>query len=374
VAKTSRPGIYSRPNAQGKTVYDATASHGGKQRQKRGFKTIVLAREWQAATLLKMQKGEVATPARLTLHSFIYDTWWPQHKAGLQSKETIRSYESYLRRLDEFMGAARLADLSRAAVTSFKAKMIRVEVPQAMASQVFTMLKMVLGYAVAEGFIASDPSYKVQKPRSGTAPRPTLSTATILNILEAAGDTWYGPLIHFTCLTGLRWKEVTGLEWRDIDFSAAEAQVRRVTTKSDAGSRGVALGPETLAGLQAHRLEQMRYFTDLGVSLPTLVFTTKLGAQLNRGNFHHSFWKSFRDELHLPSLHFHDLRHAQSTLSARAGVDPAVTQRRLGHADIRMTLGTYSHVTREDQAEAAETVEKYLNYQRLSRQAIEGGS
>ncbi len=40
----------------------------------------------------------------------------------------------------------------------------------------------------------------------------------------------------------------------------------------------------------------------------------------------------------------HDLRHTHATLMLKAGIHPKVVSERLGHASVRMTLDTYSHV------------------------------
>jgi integrase len=44
------------------------------------------------------------------------------------------------------------------------------------------------------------------------------------------------------------------------------------------------------------------------------------------------------------TLRFHDLRHTCATLLLKQGVNPKFVQELLGHADISLTLNTYSHV------------------------------
>jgi integrase len=44
------------------------------------------------------------------------------------------------------------------------------------------------------------------------------------------------------------------------------------------------------------------------------------------------------------TLRFHDLRHTCATLLLKQGVNPKFVQDLLGHADISLTLNTYSHV------------------------------
>ena len=56
----------------------------------------------------------------------------------------------------------------------------------------------------------------------------------------------------------------------------------------------------------------------------------------------------------LPAIRFHDLRHTHATLLLAAGVHPKIVSERLGHANISMTLDTYSHVTLQMQQSAAD--------------------
>ena len=57
-----------------------------------------------------------------------------------------------------------------------------------------------------------------------------------------------------------------------------------------------------------------------------------------------------------PRIRMHDMRHTWATLALRAGVHPKIVQERLGHANIRITLDTYSHVLPDMQETAAELV------------------
>ena len=55
----------------------------------------------------------------------------------------------------------------------------------------------------------------------------------------------------------------------------------------------------------------------------------------------------------LPPIRLRDLRHTHATLALQAGVHPRIVQERLGHANVGVSLGTYSHVDLDMQAAAA---------------------
>lgn len=60
----------------------------------------------------------------------------------------------------------------------------------------------------------------------------------------------------------------------------------------------------------------------------------------------------------LPSIRCHEIRHTHATLMLKAGVHPRVVMERLGHADIRTTSQTHSHVLPGLQEQAALAFEK----------------
>jgi integrase len=61
-----------------------------------------------------------------------------------------------------------------------------------------------------------------------------------------------------------------------------------------------------------------------------------------------------------PLVRFHDLRHTHATLLLARGVHPRVVQERLGHANIAITLGVYSHVLPTMQRAAATELDAML--------------
>ncbi len=75
------------------------------------------------------------------------------------------------------------------------------------------------------------------------------------------------------------------------------------------------------------------------------------------GNFLHPFrlytpFDKVLVDAGLPHMHFHDLRHSAATILLAMGVNIKVVQEILGHSQVNMTLGIYSHVLPGMQEEA----------------------
>ncbi len=71
-------------------------------------------------------------------------------------------------------------------------------------------------------------------------------------------------------------------------------------------------------------------------------------------------FKEVLEEIGLPEIRFHDLRHTCATLHLMAGTHPKTVQDLLGHSQITLTLDTYSHVLPSVQEEAAEKMNSIL--------------
>jgi integrase len=63
----------------------------------------------------------------------------------------------------------------------------------------------------------------------------------------------------------------------------------------------------------------------------------------------------------LPRIRLHDVRHTYATLGLLEGVHPKVMSERLGHANVMITLDTYSHVLSGMQESAAELIEACID-------------
>ena len=55
-------------------------------------------------------------------------------------------------------------------------------------------------------------------------------------------------------------------------------------------------------------------------------------------------FKKLLQEADVPHIHFHDLRHSAATILLGMGVNMKAVQERLGHSDIAITIGLYSHL------------------------------
>lgn len=105
------------------------------------------------------------------------------------------------------------------------------------------------------------------------------------------------------------------------------------------------------------------------------VFCEDDGTPLSRFRVRQSFERALK-AAKLPTIRFHNLGHTSATLLLSAGVHPKVVQERLGHSQISITLGSYSHVMPGLQREAANRLNSVpsANGYSLATKSGSGGS
>ena len=113
--------------------------------------------------------------------------------------------------------------------------------------------------------------------------------------------------------------------------------------------------------LRAHRERQESDAELLGFSLngDRLVFGHVDGTPRAPATLTHAFTKLVR-RIGLFGVRLHDLRHTHASLLLQQGVHPKIVSERLGHANIQITLDTYSHLLPGMQEAAADTFDKAL--------------
>ena len=149
-------------------------------------------------------------------------------------------------------------------------------------------------------------------------------------------------------------------------------QVRRQLTRTRAGlsfsapkrgkARVVRLTATAVAALEGHRAVQNEERTRAG-SLwqeTSLVFTSTIGTPVDVGNLTYRSFRPLLERAGLPRIRFHDLRHTCATILLSRGTHPKIVQEMLGHANISMTMDTYSHVLPDMQEEAVNAMDNVL--------------
>jgi integrase len=243
------------------------------------------------------------------------------------------------------------------------------------------ILSKALSDAVAEGRlprnVAQLNTVRERLPKSTSHDMTTWTAAQLTSFLEGLrGDRLEVPIL-LGATTGMRRGEVLGLRWSDLDLDGGRLAVRQTlsaprnpdtgqhvpvfgepkTRRGKRSKRSVLLPAQTVAALRAHRKAQAAERLAAGPDYRDhgLVFAEPDGSPIHPDRFRKRFEHRV-ERSGLPPLRFHDLRHTYATLALQAGIHAKVVSEILGHANIGITLDTYSHAIPSLQESAAETI------------------
>ena len=194
--------------------------------------------------------------------------------------------------------------------------------------------------------------------------------AQLLNAAkEVGGDVYIATYIALS--TGMRIGEVMGLKWEDIFHDQKIITVRRSRVNTNHGirieetktgvGRKIPVHDALLEALRFHEKRQEWQKEQLGDKWieEGWIIAGQFGTNYDPAYFTSRKWKPLLAKAKLPdSISFHDLRHTHATLLLLAGVNPKIVQERLGHANIQMTLDTYSHLLPDTQEVAVKAIQK----------------
>ena len=135
------------------------------------------------------------------------------------------------------------------------------------------------------------------------------------------------------------------MRWSRIDLDGKRLEVREAlepakggvgfkAPKTKAGRRDISLPDILVEALREYRREQLEARLQLGLGrLPddALLFAQLDGGPLQPTNVS-SDWGEFAEQIGMPEITFHGLRHTHASQLIASGVDIVTISKRLGHA------------------------------------------
>lgn len=293
-------------------------------------------------------------------------------------QSTYNSYESYIRNhLKPSLGEVRLQDITPRMLQQFynyKANEERLSSKTIININLF--LHRALSYAVAEGYIRSNPTEAINLSR-GQKPQIEILTRFEQNkLIQTSYQFRYGVFVRLVLFTGLRMGELLGLRWEDIDFQGRLLYVRRTlnrlnkrktdlsahehntteiviqTPKSQNSVRSIPLLPEVINDLYAWQAVQDsdRLMSGSAYNATGFVVTNVYGGYIEPRTFR-DYYNQILEAAGLKHFTFHALRHTFASRAMEQGMDAKTLSVILGHYSVSFTLDTYAHVLTEHKFE-----------------------
>lgn len=282
--------------------------------------------------------------------------------------KTYGNYECNIRRhLVRLLGHHRLDRLQPEHLEAAWAQLASEGLSPATVLLNHRILSRALTVAMQRGRVARNVATLVDAPTARHEEVQPLTATEARRVLEAAHEIPNGARWSVALALGLRQGEALGLLWDAIDLDAGTLSVRRalqrqkgkglvlVEPKSRAGRRTIKLPDPLRDALRTHRAHQAgqrlaaaNVWEDGG-----FVFCQPNGRPIDaRRDW--ADWKALLKAAGVRDARLHDARHTAATLLLQQGVPARVAMEILGHSQIGLTLGTYTHVVPELAEEAAE--------------------
>jgi integrase len=336
----------------------------GRRRQswRGGYRTRAEAKRARDDARAKLTAGTYRPPERVTLAGYLRDEWLPSCRTRVEPGTYASCERNLTRHVIGRIGAVGLAQLTPAHLNRLYADLLehgRVDgrggLDRSTVALVASQLRRALADAVRTDRLPRNPADVASPPRPGRRVYTTWTAEQTATFLTDICGERLALLVQVVAATGMRIGEAVTLTWPAVDLDEGFLTVARA--KTGAGRRRVALDPFTVAALRAHRADQAaeRLAFGAGYAPGGLVFTVPGGEPLNPDAVL-GWFKRRAGRLGLPVIRLHDLRHGWATLALATGEHPKVVAEQLGHASIRVTLDTYTHVVPGLQARAAERV------------------
>jgi len=335
---------------------------------RRGFPTRMEAEAELRRELVDLESGLQVDRSLMTVGDYLLGEWLPAHAQQIRGN-TLDSYRSAIScHIAPHIGALRLQqvgprDLNRLYQTlgesgsqsggPLSPKTIR---------NAHVVLRRAFEDAVRWGLLRRNPVAAASPPSNGgrgRVPDPW-QRHELLRFLRYVEGTPHEALWFVAGTTGMRRSEILGLRWMDVDLASGRLSVVQTVVlvkgspqlgrpKTKRSARRVHLDERTVAALGRLRSREGEVAPD-----DALIFTRD-GRPL-RPDWVTNRFRRLCQEAGLRRVRLHDLRHAWATLALEEGINPKIVSDQLGHADVSITLDTYSHVLPSLQAEAVARV------------------
>jgi integrase len=195
------------------------------------------------------------------------------------------------------------------------------------ANRYISTIKAWLNFAVRRKYIFDNPIKDLKKYPIPRNPPKYLTQDEVKRILDAAKGTRIYHAIFIGLYTGMRQREVSSLEWQDINFEANTITIQNkgwFTTKS-----------KKFRVIPLHdKLKEI-----------LLPLKKETGKCFDLTNYRKIFPEVIK-QAGLKNIGFHHFRHTCASNLALAGVDLYTISQVLGHSNITVTQ-QYSHLTKD---------------------------
>lgn len=340
-------GISVKPNGK----YLARVRIGKGDRISKTFDTIPEARRW----INKVKTGEVEKEpvfsSEMTLNKWF--NFWIKNLVTDVRTNTLLSYKSkYNTWIKPVLGKMNMADIRPYHCMEVLNNMREMDRKDSSIDQVRIVMHLLFSRAVENEVILSNPvtkSTKLSNKIGAFKDARFLTRAEHRAFLDEAVKHKHFDQFAFVLQTGLRYGELTGLRWSDIDLDNRVMHIERSASYLEDHGEFVVGPPKSAKGyrdifLTDEAVEILTRKAKIAHETTNYIFLDDDGKPIKRAIYNMQL-KRICEKIGIEPFSIHKLRHTFATRCIEAGVKPKTLQKILGHSDVTVTLNYYVHIT-----------------------------
>lgn len=288
---------------------------------------------------------------------------WKADKKQYVKKSTFSAYTLLIENhLQPAFGAKQ--SLEEAEVQVFVFNKLQEGLSHKSVKDILIVLKMVLKFGAKNKWIEYLP-FEVQFPTEREKHQiEVLSRTNQKKVMTYVQDHFtFRNLGIYICLSaGIRIGEICALTWDDIDVDNGIIHVRRTIQRIytiDEGTRKTELlidTPKTKNSIREIPMNRdlLKMLKPVKKIVNNQYFVLTNDAKPTEPRTYRSYYQKFMQDLNMPILKFHGLRHSFATRCIESKCDYKTVSVLLGHSNISTTLNLYVHPNMEQKKKCIE--------------------
>ena len=347
---------------------------------KRGFRTQKEAKTALSRLELELQKTGMPTSTNTTFKEAA-ELWLENYKKTVKESSYSRTKIIFNKHIYPKFGNIKLSKIN----TAYCQKVVNDWSEKGTSKQYplfINYMNKVFKYAINIGLTSDNPTLNllIPKPQIKTEKKLKLYTKEQLELFLNEVSQEQNPyfknrdytLFRLLAFSGCRIGEILALTWDNINFKTHEMAIKKTVARSDKyyisetpktkkSNRIIYLDEKTIKQLKFWKLEQRKYLFQLGFTKANYLFTN----DENNFTINQSVaerYNIYRERAGLPYIGLHGFRHTHASMLYEAGADHKEVQERMGHANIKTTMDTYTHITNSKKEETTQKLTNYINF------------
>ena len=321
------------------------------QKKKTGFPSQVEAQKWYDFTKADLSRSSVQMNSTMSFKTFVDKYFMPDYK----TRTKLQTYDvgvARLKRLDYFFDR-KLSSISPIVIQDWHNSLLKENVSMSYIYSLHQFLQIILNFAEKLGLVSRNNAKVAGNVKRSRGKVDFWTIEEFTAFIQTFNQKRVNEKLMFTVywflfFTGLRIGELQALTWKDIDFEEKWVYIHKsiyyrnrknwkfTDTKTQSSIRKLYLDDDTLKYMREWKEVQEQIgkidfiFSDNGLPI--------VKNRVNKMLIRHA------EKVNIKPIRVHDLRHSHASLMLQLGMNDLELKNRLGHSDISITLGVYSHL------------------------------